>query len=305
MVIRSNKTIMTCAITGAQTDPNSTPYLPITPDEIADSALAAADAGAAIVHVHVRDLRTKGPSFKLEHYIDTVDKIRKHNPHVLINLTTGPGATFFPGKKESLHLGDERSKFFTAEQRVIHIEIIKPDICSMDFNVMHHAEDSMRVNFKPVLREMAQRIYAAGVKPEIECFDSGDVRIVQDLQKEGVIEPRPFWQFAMGVKYGWNHTTETLTYARGMIPADATWSAFGIGREQMPMLAATWLLGGHVRVGLEDNIYLSKGVLAKSNAELVARGRRIIEDLGGSLATCAEAREILELRPRPLMPLAT
>jgi uncharacterized protein (DUF849 family) len=289
---------MTCAITGAVTDPESTPYLPITTEEIANSALEAAEAGAAVVHLHVRNPDTKRQSIKLEYYIDMVERIKKYNTDVLINLTTGPGAMFIPGRKGILHLGEKESMFYSAKKRVEHIEFIKPDLCSLDFNVMHHAGDSMRVNFKPVLKEMAQRILAAGTKPELECFDSGDVRIAQDFQREGIIEARPLWQFAMGIKYGWDHTPEALTHARAMLPPDALWSAFGISREEMPMVANTWLLGGHVRVGLEDNIYLSKGVLAKTNAELVAKGRRIVEDLGGILATCAEARDILGLPPR-------
>jgi len=294
---RPNKTIMTCAITGAITDPDSTPYLPITTEEIANSALEAADAGAAVVHLHVREPTTKRQSMKLDYYIDVVERIRKYNPDVLLNLTTGPGALFVPGRR-ILHFGEKESVFVSAEKRVEHIEILKPELCSLDFNVMHHAGNSMRVNFKPVLKEMAQRIYAAGTKPEIECFDSGDVRMVQDFQKEGVIEERPLWQFAMGVKYGWDHTPEAVAYARGLLPPDALWSAFGISKEEMPMVAQTWLLGGHVRVGLEDNIFLSKGVLAKSNAELVTKGRRIVEDLGGTLANYAEAREILGIAPK-------
>ena len=297
MITRPKKTVLTCAITGAVTDPNSTPYLPITTEEIANSALEAAEAGAAVVHLHVRDPATKRQSMKLEDYVDVVERVRKGNSDLIINLTTGPGAIFFPGEK-ILHLGDRKSMFYSAAKRVEHVEVLKPDICSLDFNVMHHGGDSMRVNFKPVLKEMAQRIYAAGVKPEIECFDSGDVRIVQDFQKEGIIEANPLWQFAMGVKYGWDHTPEALTHARAMLPHDALWSAFGISKEQMPMVANTWLLGGHVRCGLEDNIYLSKNVLAKTNAELVVKARRIVEDLGGSLANYAEAREILNLPPK-------
>lgn len=299
MISRSSKTILTCAVTGAITDPNSTPYLPITTDEIAESALAAADAGAAIVHIHVRDPETKQASMKIEYYADVVARVKKYNKDVLINLTTGPGAVFVPGTKGVLFVGERSSNFLSAEKRVQHIELIKPDICSLDFNVMHHAGDSMRVNFRPILREMAQRIYTAGVKPEIECFDSGDVRMVQDFQKEGVIEAHPLWQFAMGIKYGWDHTPQALMYARSMIPQDSVWSAFGIGKEQMPMLASTWSLGGHVRVGLEDNIYISKGVLAQSNSDLVIKGRRIIEDLGGTLATSSETREILGLKSLP------
>ena len=292
MITRPEKTILTCAITGSVTDPNSTPYLPITPDEIAISALEAADAGASVVHIHVRDPETKRMSMSLDYYSYVVDKIRSQNPDLLINLTTGPGATFFPGKKY-LAMGDKESFFIQADKRVAHIEAIKPELCSFDFNVMHHAGDSMRVNFKPVLKDMAIRIRNAGVKPEIECFDSGDVRIALDFQKDGLLEERPLWQFAMGIKYGWDHTPEALAYARNLLPHDALWSAFGISKEEMPMVAATWLLGGHVRCGMEDNIFLSKGVLAKTNAELVTKARRIVEDLGGSLANYDETRKIL------------
>ena len=160
---------------------------------------------------------------------------------------------------------------------------------------MHHAGYSIRLNFQPVIMEMLERIKSVGTKPELECFDSGDVRLALDFQQKGLIETRPLWQFAMGIKYGWDNTPEALAYARSMLPHDALWSAFGISKEEMPMVANTWLLGGHVRVGLEDNIYLSKGVLAKTNAELVTKGRRIVEDLGGSLANYSEARAILGL----------
>jgi uncharacterized protein (DUF849 family) len=245
----------------------------------------------------VRDVETKRSSMKIDYYADVVERVRKHNPEVLLNLTTGPGATFFPGKKY-LQVGEKESQFYPAAKRVEHIELLKPDICSFDFNVMHHAGDSMRVNFRPVLKEMAQRIRDAGVKPEIECFDSGDVRLVKDFQKDGLIEERPLWQFAMGIKYGWDSGPEALTYARSLLPEDALWSAFGISREEMPMVANTWLMGGHVRVGMEDNIYLSKNVLAKTNAELVLKARRIVEDLGGTLANYDEARALLNIDKR-------
>ena len=288
---------MTCAITGAITDPNSTPYLPITPTEIAESALGAAEAGAAVVHLHVRNPETKYMSMSTELYIELVEMVRKHNPDVIINLTTGPGATFVPGER-LLQVGEKTSIMRTAAQRTAHITALKPDICSLDFNTMHHGGPSIRLNYVPVLKEMCRIIHEAGTKPELECFDSGDVRIAQDFQRGGLLEARPLWQFAMGIKYGWDNTPEALTYARSMLPPGALWSAFGISKEEMPMVANTWLLGGHVRVGLEDNIYLSRGVLAKSNAELVAKGRRIVEDLGGTLANYTEARAILNLPPR-------
>lgn len=291
---RTAKTILTCAITGAVTDPNSTPYLPISTAEIADSALAAADSGAAVVHIHVRNPDDGSASMKLEYYVDVVNRIKKLNTEVLINLTTGPGAVFVPGINR-LHIGEEESILLPAEQRTEHITEIKPDLCSLDFNVMHNAGNHVRINFRPVIKEMLKIIKGAGVKPELECFDSGDVRMALDLQKLGLIEKRPLWQFVMGIKYGWEYTPASLSYARTLLPQDALWAAFGISAEEMPMVANTWLLGGHVRVGLEDNIYLRKGILAKSNAELVLKGRRIIEDLGGTLASPADARNILAI----------
>ena len=297
MITRPARTIMTCAITGAITDPDSTPYLPITPEQIAESALGAAEAGAAVVHLHVRNPETRYMSMSTELYIELVELIKKSNPDVIINLTTGPGATFVPGGR-LLQVGEKSSVMRTAAQRTAHITAIRPDICSLDFNTMHHGGPSIRLNFVPVLKEMCQIIRDAGTKPELECFDSGDVRIAQEFQRLGLLEERPLWQFAMGIKYGWDNTPEALTYARSMLPPDALWSAFGISREEMPMVANTWLLGGHVRVGLEDNIYLSRGVLAKSNAELVTKGRRIVEDMGGTLANYAEARELLGLPAR-------
>jgi uncharacterized protein (DUF849 family) len=293
--MRTAKTIITCAVTGAVTDPGATPYLPITPIEIAESALAAAEAGAACVHLHVRDPETKWPSMKTSLYEETVDHIRRHNTALVINLTAGPGAFFAIGDPV-LHRGDDRrSRLLPASMRVAHIERIRPDICSVDFNTMHQDGTGIRINHITVLKEMLERINAIGTKPELELFDSGDLRLAMELLEQGYIKGTPLWQFAMGIKYGWDHTPEALMYARNLLPANSLWSAFGISKEEMPMVANTWLLGGHVRVGMEDNIYLSKGVLAKTNAELVVKARRIVEDLGGSIANYAEAREIYKL----------
>jgi uncharacterized protein (DUF849 family) len=294
MTIRPTQTVLTCAITGAGTDPNSTPYLPITPEQIATSALEAAEAGAAIVHIHVRDLETKRPSAKLELYEETVNYIKKYNTDVIINLTTGPGGTFEVGS-DVMHQGGTRSFLVSAEQRVAHIEKIKPDLCSIDFNTMHQANNMVRINHRPVIKEMLTRIQAAGTKPELEIFDSGDFRIAQEFVADGTITEVPLWQFAMGVKYGWDHTFESLDYARRQLMPGSLWSAFGISREEMPFVAMTWCMGGHVRVGLEDNIYLEKGILAKSNAELVKKAVGIICDLGGTVADYRQARELYHI----------
>lgn len=285
-------TIITCAITGAVTTREQTPYLPITPEEIANSALEAAEAGAAVAHIHVRDPETGKPSTLLEYYGDTVNKIKKHNKDLLINLTTGPGAVYIP-TAGNLGVGAPGTYLLGAAKRVEHIQILKPDLCSLDFNTMHQAGDGIRINHKRITREMLRLVQEAGTKPELEIFDSGDLRIAQEFVAEGLVKGKPFWQFAMGIKYGWGASTNSLNYAYRELEPGSLWSAFGIGKDEMPMVAQTMIMGGHVRVGMEDNIYTSKGVLAKTNAELVIMAKEIIRLLGGTVASYQEARNIL------------
>ena len=286
-------TIITCAVTGAVTSKDQTPYLPVTPEEIANSALEAAEAGATVAHIHVRDPETGRPSSKLEYYRDTVDRIKKQNKDLLINLTTGPGALYIPSFGINLAQGAPGSFMAGAARRVEHIQVIKPDLCSLDFNTMHQAGDGIRINHKRVTREMLRLIQESGTKPELEIFDSGDLRIAQEFVAEGLVKGKPFWQFAMGVKYGWAANTNALMYAYRELEPNSLWSAFGIGKQQMPFVAQSMILGGHVRVGMEDNIYLSKGELAKTNADLVKMAVDIIRLLGGKPASYQEAREIL------------
>ena len=286
------KTVITCAITGAGTKPEQTPYLPITPEQIADSALEAAEAGASIVHIHVRDIKNGRPSMSLELYRDTVERIRRARPDLPINLTTGPGA----GGSTKFLFDTSKNFLKTAEERVRHILELKPEICSLDLNTMNRGMDGITINTLDVCRAMAAAVKEVDCKPELEIFDSGDLHISKLLIKEGLIQDPPLWQFAMGIKWGWDATPETLDYARRMLTPDAVWSAFGIGAMEMPIVAQSWLYGGHVRVGLEDNIYLEKGVLAKSNSDLVAKAVRIITELGGSIASTTEARKIFGLR---------
>jgi len=288
------KTIITCAITGAVTTREQTPYLPVTPEEIATSALEAAEAGAAIVHIHVRDITTARPSMSVDLYRDTVDRIKKQNTDVLINLTTGPGALYVP-TPGNLTQGASNSLLLGAAARVKHIQMIKPDLCSMDFNTMHQAGNGIRINHKLITAEMVRLVQEAGTKPELEIFDSGDFRIAQEFIEDGVIKGTPFWQFAMGIKYGWDATPNALHYAYNQLAPGSTWSAFGIGKNEMPMVAQAMIMGGHVRVGFEDNVYVSKGVLAKTNAELVVMAKDIIRLMGGEVADPAEARTLLDL----------
>lgn len=285
------KTILTCAVTGAGTTLKQTPYLPVTPEQIAVSALEAADAGAAVVHLHVRDPKTGGPSMRLDLYQEVVARIRSQNTEVLINLTCGPGAT----GDSFVVLGKHSLGFATAEQRTQHILDLKPDICSLDFNTMNRGPKNITVNSVVMIREMARIIRSAGVKPELEIFDSGDLLIARDLINEGLIDGAPLVQIATGIKWGWASSPATLQYAQTMIPSNAVWYAFGIGSWEMPFVALSTISGGHARVGLEDNVYLEKRVLAKTNAELVTKAIRIIRDLGNDIATPQEARELLKL----------
>lgn len=281
-------TVLTCAITGNLTRPDQTPYLPITPEQIADECLAAAEEGAAAVHIHVRDPQTGQPSMELELYRDVVDRVRKGRPDLLINLTTGPGGRYVPSA-DNPRVAAEGTTLLPPLQRVEHIRALRPDICSLDLNTMNSGSQVV-MNTPATVRTMAKVIREAGVMPELEIFDSGDIHLARDLIADGSLKGPGVWTFVTGVKYAFNASTETLAYARSLLPAGAVWSAFGVGRHEFPMLAQAWLLGGHVRVGLEDNIYLSKGVLAKSNAELVRKARLMVEDLGGELASTAQAR---------------
>jgi len=288
-----NKTILTCAVTGNLTKPEMTPYLPITPKQIADACLGAADAGAAVAHIHVRYPETGKPSMELDHYAEVMHLIKAQNKELIINLTTGPGGRYVPTE------GDPKV-FATGTtlcdplKRVEHVAALKPEICSLDLNTMNSGADVV-MNTPSNVRKMAKVIREAGVMPELEIFDSGDLNLAKDLIADGTVDGPGLYTFVMGVKYGLNTHPATLLYMRDQLPSGALWAAFGISRAEFPIVAQAWLLGGHIRVGMEDNIYLEKGVLCESNAQLVNRAKRIISDLGGQLASSNEARQMLGL----------
>ncbi len=277
------KVILTCAVTGAHTTKKQNPNLPVTPKEIAESAISAAHAGASVVHIHVRDPITGAPSMDLDLYREVVDRIRS-GCDALINLTTGPGSTV---SLDRLH--ERRS----AEDRVAHIQELRPEICSLDFNTMNRGLDKITINDIATIKTMAKLIDQAGVLPELEIFDGGDMMIARDLINDGTIKSPALIQIATGVKWGWPSTPETLAFARSLLPHGSTWYAFGVGQWQMPFVALSSISGGHARVGLEDNIFISRRVLAESNSQLVTKARRIIEDLGKELASPGETRDIL------------
>jgi uncharacterized protein (DUF849 family) len=287
------KTILTCAVTGGLTKPEMTPYLPITPKQIADSCLEAGDAGAAAVHIHVRDPATGRQSMEFDLYAQVVELIRSQNKELIINLTTGPGGRFIPSEDDPKQYAPGTTLCHPLK-RVEHIAKLKPDICSLDFNTMNGANDIV-INTPLNVRKMAKVINDAGVLPELEIFDTGDLNLALDLIADGTLKGPGLFSFVMGVKYGLNADPATLLYLRDQLPAGSRWSAFGISRHEFPIVAQSWLYGGHTRVGLEDNIFLKKGVLCESNAQLVSKAKRIIEDLGGELANSNEARQLLGL----------
>jgi uncharacterized protein (DUF849 family) len=289
-------TILSCAVTGNITTRAQHPALPVTPQEIADACVDAAKAGAAIAHIHVRDPATGAPSMALALYREVVERIRGSGVDVLINLTTGPGGRFVPSAEDP-KVAAPGTTLLPPDRRVEHIVALRPDICSLDLNTMWSGS-SVVINTPANVARMAQLIGEAGVKPELEVFDSGDIHLAHKLLEDGALAGPALFQIVLGVRYGFASTPATLAYARSLLPADAHWAAFGIGRMEFPMLAQAFLLGGHVRVGLEDNIYIAKGKLAPSNAALCEKAVRIIRDLGGEVATADEARAILGLRRR-------
>ncbi len=282
------KVVITCALTGNLTKPEQSPHLPITPQQIAGSAVAASRAGAAVVHIHVRDPRTGRPSMDLDLYRETVHYIRASVPDLIINLTTGPGGRFVPSESDPKVAGPGTT-LMQPELRVEHIAALQPDIATLDLNTMNSGGEVV-INTPRNIRRMAERIRAAGALPELELFDTGDCHLAHDLIADGTLVGPGLFSLVLGVKYGFNATPETMMYARNLLPEGAVWTGFGIGRTEFPMVAQAWLLGGHVRVGMEDNLYLAKGVLAESNAALVSRTVEILRGLGVEPATPAEAR---------------
>jgi uncharacterized protein (DUF849 family) len=296
-----DKVIITCAVTGNLTTPEQTPHLPITPAQIADACLGAADEGAAIVHIHVRDPLTGRPSMLLDHYVDVVERIRARNPELILNITTGPGGRFVPSKDDP-KVAAEGTTLMLPEKRVEHIALLRPDICTLDLNTMNSGREVV-INTPGNVRRMAKVITEAGVKPEIELFDSGDIALMRDLLADGTLQEPVLCSFVMGVRYGFQPAPETVLYARDLLPSDAEFTAIGIGKAAFTTVAQSYLAGGHVRVGIEDAVYVSRGQLATSNAEMVAKARRIVEDLGGAIATIEDARQIVGL-PSPATKLA-
>lgn len=290
----SRPVIITCALTGDSDTTGKSPHVPVTPEEIARDAMAVAEAGAAIVHIHVRDPETKRGSREVALYAEVVERLRAASCPALVNLTAGMGGKLVLGDENPLDVAPE-TDLVGATERLAHVEALKPDLCSLDCGSYNSSPgNEIYVSTWPMIRQMAARIGVLGVKPELEVFDFGHLVSVLALAEEGLLAAPLFVQFALGLKWGAPSDARTLLALRDMLPAGSHWVAFGAGREQMPMAALSVLLGGHVRVGLEDNLYRSRGVLA-SNADLVTDAAQMVRTLGATVATPEEARAILGL----------
>ena len=295
--MKKSKVILTCAVVGEGQYNKAYPNFPTTPQQIADAALEADRAGASCVHLHVRDPETGNGSRSPELFLDMVTRVRASGVRAVINVTCGGGAYYYPDPEDESRAGPG-SDVASAEERVKHIEMCRPEICSLDVctqNQVDGEKDYVYLNTPYTLRKMAKRFQELSVKPEIEVFSPGDILLANKMLEEGLFDAPPMYQIVTGTRWGLPSTPETLIYMRNLLPEDANWAAFGVARMQMPMVAQAVLLGGNVRVGLEDNLYLSRGVFA-SNGQLVERARAIIESLGCEVATPDEAREILELK---------
>jgi uncharacterized protein (DUF849 family) len=288
--------IITCALTGAG-PMSDNPNHPVTPRQIAESGLAAADAGAAILHIHVRDPQTREFSGDCALYEEAVGLIREGNPDVILNLTTGLGSGFYPQDTLLPDTAGPGTHIWSVDRRIEHVIKLRPEICTLDL-VTAQVFGGVVISTEPVLTQMAERVRAAGVKPEIELFDAGDAVLAKHLIRKGALDGPGMYSFVMGLNYTMPADTETMTYIRNLLPRGAVWQGFGIGRNQFPMAMQSLLLGGHVRVGMEDNVYESKGVFWKSNAAQVTKARRMVESLGAELASPTQARQLLGLTAR-------
>lgn len=293
----NRKVIVTCALTGAGDTTGRSEHVPVTPEEIAKDAIEAARAGASVVHIHVRDVETGQGSRDVALYREVVRLVRDSDVDPVINLTAGMGGDLVldPGEPTKQLPGTD---LVSGLERLAHVEELRPEICTIDCGSLNFGEGSqIYISTPDMLREGAARIKELGVKPEMEIFDTGNLWFANIMVEEGLIAPPPLYQLCMGIPYGAPVNAGLLQAMVNMLPQGAQWTSFAIGRDQLPWVAQSVLLGGHVRVGLEDNLYLSKGVKA-TNAQLTERAIQIVNDLGSSVATPDEAREILQLEKK-------
>ncbi|MGP3973443.1 3-keto-5-aminohexanoate cleavage protein [Streptomyces sp. 8N114] len=289
--------IITCALTGAGDTVGRSPYVPVTPEQIAASAVEAAEAGAAVVHIHVRDPETGAPSRGPKLYREVVERIKETGTDVVINLTAGMGGDLVLDADQPLEKGAlEGTDLVGGLDRLPHVEDLLPDICTLDCGSLNFG-DQLYVSTTEMLRKGARRIQELGVKPELEIFDTGQLWFAKQLLEEGLLDQPTLFQLCMGIPWGAPADPGVLQSMVNFLPPGAQWASFALGRMQMPWVAQSILLGGNVRVGLEDNLYLSRGVKA-TNGQLVERAVQIVEALGVSVASPDEARARLGLKPR-------
>ncbi len=288
--------IVSCAVTGSGDTVGKHPAIPVTPKEIATAAIEAAKAGAAIAHIHVREPDDGKPSRRVELYSEVVERIRGSDVDVIINLTTGMGGDLYFGPDdEPMNFGDSTDCVGQME-RIKHVEDLLPEICSLDCGSFNYSGgDYVYISTENMLKIGAKRLQEIGVKPELEVFELGHLSFAKYLIAQGLLDSPPLFQVCLGIPWAAEANTASFKAMVDALPDGCNWGGFGIGATEMPMVAQAVLLGGNVRVGLEDNIYLEKGVFA-SNAQLVERACNIVQLMGCSVQTPAEARQTLGLR---------
>lgn len=293
----SRPVVITCAITGSQPSFQCHPNIPITPEQIAAQAIDAARAGAAMVHLHVRDPVSGAAVTDTALYRDVAQRIAASGTDVIVNMTTGYGGRFVPSEANPRVADDSQSNLIGPEKRTEHILALRPEVCSLDVATMNFGEQVF-MNTPAHLRVMADRIKSVGVKPEIEVFEPGHILLATHLMEQGHLLSPTHFQFCLGIKWSTPATVDAMRFMISLLPQHSTWSAFGISRFQFPMVEAAVELGGHVRVGLEDNLYLAKDVFAPDNAALVKKAAEIITSKECRIASVAEARRLLGMAPR-------
>jgi uncharacterized protein (DUF849 family) len=289
----NEEVIITCAVTGAGDSVGRSPHVPVTPTQIAAACIEAAEAGAAVVHVHVRNPETGKAARTVAYYEEVVGLVRESPVDVVLNLTCGMGGDLYLDPEDPSRI-IEGTDLATPYERMEHVDRLRPEICTIDCGSMNFG-DHVVINRTSDLEKMARYAQEWGVKPELEVFDMGQVGIASRLVRKGLVDGDPLFQFCLGIDSGAAASAESIMALKSMIPANAIWAAFGISVHEMPMVAQAVLLGGNVRVGLEDNLYLEKGVLAK-NGDLVEKAARIVRDLGATVLGPADARRKLGLK---------
>jgi uncharacterized protein (DUF849 family) len=288
----NEEVIVTCAVTGAGDSVGRSPHVPVTPPQIAAACIEAAEAGAAIVHIHVRDPKTGKADRTVAYYEEVVGLVRESRTDVVLNLTCGMGGDLYLDADKPSQMV-EGTDLATPYERMEHVDRLRPEICTIDCGSMNFG-DHVVINRTADLEKMARYAQEWGVKPELEVFDMGQVGIATRMVRKGLIDGDPLFQFCLGIDGGAAASAQSILALKSMIPDNAVWAAFGISSHEMPMVAQAVLLGGNVRVGLEDNLYLEKGVLA-TNGQLVEKAVRIVRDLGARTLSPAEARQKLAL----------